>query len=186
MVKMQNMHSPSDDLSHFIRTAYLANRLRPVLTRVRQKLELKRARQLHKTGSSPPSPSTATSERFHVHEPRDVELFDWSKVEVVTPYDEHLTSDQYFVSSTSSHLRLSHLRVPNKVPEHPAVADAAVQVIGREEQARAPDRRRGALSQHMGLTQQTLDRLSFFVMGLLAPTLITWAVQGTTLPFAGQ
>jgi hypothetical protein len=188
MVKMQSMHSPNDELSEFIRTVYLANRLRPVLARVRRKLELKKARQLYRTDSSPSSPSAATSKRFHVHEPREVALFDWSKTQAVMPHDERLTSDQYFHSKKATHLKLSDLQVPPEVPAHPAIADAALQICGQDERAvTSTSSPSDTLLQRITntcLSQRTLDRLSFFAMGVLAPTVIGWAVQGSASPFA--
>jgi hypothetical protein len=187
MVKMQSMHSPNDELSEFIRTVYLANRLRPVLARVRRKLELKKARQLYRTNSSPSPRSAPTSERFHIEEPREVALFDWSKTEAVTPYDGRLTSDQYFHSKRTTHPKLSDLQVPTKGPAHPAIADAALQIWGQDEREGVSARPSDPFTQRVAdvcLSQRTLDRLSFFVMGVLAPTLIRWAIQGSASPFA--
>jgi hypothetical protein len=184
MVKMQNMHSPGDDLNDFIRTVYLASRMRPVLTRVRRKLEQQRARQLRQSDSSPPSPTKPTSEQFHLHLPRDVGLFDWSDTKAVTPNKERLTSNQYFDSSIKTSLKTSQIPVPLKIPAQPAVIDAALQVISREEEADVPDKPSGIALQRTCLSRRSLDRLSFFMMGVLAPTLITWAVQGRASPFA--
>jgi hypothetical protein len=184
LVEMLCIHSPTHELGEFIRTVYLANRLRPVLARVRRKIELKKARQLRRTDSSPPSPSAATtSERFHVHEPREVALFDWSKTQAVTPHDDRLTSDQYFHSKNETHLRPSTLQVPTKVPVHPAIADAALQICGQDERAGPIGRLLRGVA-NMCLSWLTLDRLSFFLMGVLAPTVINWAVQGCASPFA--
>ncbi|PVI02228.1 hypothetical protein DM02DRAFT_310627 [Periconia macrospinosa] len=135
LIKMQKMHGPNDTLADFIRLAYLANRLRPVLARVRRKLELKRARQLCSSDSSPPSPSsrsTSTSERFHVQEPRDVELFDWSNAQAVTPRKERLTSDQYFEAKKPKFvdLKLSFNNL-KKHELHAAITNAAPQVFDR-------------------------------------------------------
>jgi hypothetical protein len=185
MVKMQSMHSPDDDLNKFIRTVHLASRLRPFLTRVRRKLELQRAEQLRQSDNSPPSPVQTTSERFPMQVPRDVGLFDWSKSKaVVTPNDEKLTSSQYLGTIEKTSLRHSQIPVPLRIPEQPAVIDAALQVISREEQADVPNEPSGTFLQRTVLARCTLDRLSFFMMGVLAPTLITWAVQGRGSPFA--
>jgi hypothetical protein len=187
MVKMQSMHSPSDELSEFIRTVYLANRLRPVLARVRRKLELKKARQLLRTDSSPSSRSAALSQRFHAHEPREVELFDWSNAQAVTPHDGRLTSDQYFHPKRKTSLKLGDLQMRTEVSARPTMADAALQIRSQDEREVVPARPSDTFLPRvadMRLSQRTLDRLSFFVMGVLAPTLIGWAVQGSASPFA--
>jgi hypothetical protein len=64
------------------------------------------------------------------------------------------------------------------------VIDAALQVISWEEEADVPDKPSGIALQRTCLSRRSLDRLSFFMMGVLAPTLITWAVQGRASPFA--
>jgi len=187
MVKMQSMHSPNDELSEFIRTVYLANRLRPVLARVRRKLELKRARQLCRTDSTPPSPSAATSERFHVHEPRDVALFDWSRALAVTPREERLTSDQYFQPKESTHPKLHDMRLQTEVPQGTSMANAALEALSQGEQADAPVKSGGTILQRatsVRLSQRTLEGLLFFAMGVLAPTVLDWAVRGSASPFA--
>ena len=180
MVNMQNMHSPHQDLDEFLRTVYLANRMRPVLARARRKIELKRARELCRTDSSPPSPSAATSERFHVQEPRDVGLFDWSSALAVTPRSERLTSDEYFHSKKKTPLKLENF------PGRPAMADAALQLFNREDQPLESSGPVSQLASKTRLSQRTLDGLFFFGMGVLAPTVIGWAVQRSASLFAAR
>lgn len=178
MVTMQSMHSPNDDLRKFIRTVYLANRLRPVLARVRRSLELKRARQLCRTSSTPPSPAATTSEQFHFGAPRDVGLFDWSKAQAVTKDEERLTSDQYL----KLHLKLHDLGVPTEALEHPTSGVAALQLGRRQAPADAPAQTTSTFLQratNICLSQRALDGLLFFGMGVLAPTVLSWAVHGS-------
>jgi hypothetical protein len=188
MVEMLCIHSPTHELGEFIRTVHLANRLRPVLARVRRKIELQKARQLRRTDNSPPSPSGATTgERFHVHEPGEVALFDWSKMQAVTPHDQRLTSDEYFCSKSETYLKPSDLQVPTKASVHLAIADAAQQVLGHDDRAGASASPTGTLLRRVAnlcLSRLTLDRLSFFLVGVLAPTVIRWAVQGSASPLA--
>jgi hypothetical protein len=188
MVKLQSMHSPTDELREFIRTVHQANRLRPVLARVRRRLELKKARQLCRTDSSLASPSAATtSERFHVQEPREIALFDWSKTQVVTPHDQSLTSDQYFHSERETNHTTSESQVPTKTLVHTDTADAALHVWSQHRRGNTLAGLTGTLLgrvANMCLSRLTLDRMSFFLMGVLAPTFISWAVQGSASPLA--
>lgn len=191
MVKMQSMRSPSDKLNEFIRTAFLANRLRPVLARVRRKLELERASRLCRTDSMPSSASPTTSERFHMHPPRDVELFDYSNVQAVTPYDERLTSDQYFHSkkATGLHVETHRAKVPIETPERPKMVDAALEALSQEQDADTPAELNGTFLQratNMCVSQRTLDGMLFFGLGVLAPTIAKWAMQGSASPFAAR
>lgn len=185
-VKLQSRHGPNDELTEFIRTVYLANRLRPVLARVRQKLELRRARELFRTNSTPPSPSVATSERFHILEPRDVGLFDWSKAQVVTPHNEHLTSDQYFQSRDSSDSGLRGALLALKPKEKPSMAEAPLLPHNEEESTKNRTgfiESCGKAAMDISLSQRARDGLLFFAMGVLAPTLVNWAMHGSALPF---
>ncbi|KAH8696833.1 hypothetical protein GQ44DRAFT_718969 [Phaeosphaeriaceae sp. PMI808] len=179
MVKLQNMHSPNDDLRNFIRTVYLANRLRPLLARIRRQIELKKARQLFRTDSSLSSPSVATSERFHVQEPRDVGLYDWSKAQAITPHDERLTSDQYYQSKNTLFRKLSEFGLPIEVDDQDMV-DPALCMSSWEAQ---PDKQTACnrtLLHHPNngcLSQRTLEGLLCFTIGVLAPTVLGWAVH---------
>jgi hypothetical protein len=187
MVKMQSMHSPSHKLSEFIRTAYLANRLRPVLARVRRKLELERARHLCRTDSTPSSPSPATSERFHVHEPRDVGLFDWSGAQAITPHKQRLTSDEYFQTEEALNSQLDEPTVATEATDQPKMAKATLQAMRQESLTDVPAERNDTLLQratNMRLSQRVRDGLLFFALGVLAPTIAKWAVQGSTAAVA--
>jgi hypothetical protein len=186
-VKMQSMHSPNDDLSDFIRTVYMANRLRPVLARIRRRRDVRQAHQLQRTDTSPPSSPIAntTSEQFLGKNPRNVELFDWSKAKAVTPHEERLSPGEYFL--TTPQPKLHDQQVPTQVPEQPTMADAALQVFSREVQKDAPVEPSGGSLQRTTdtrLSQRTLDGLLFFTLGVIAPTMMRWAVQGRAPPFA--
>jgi hypothetical protein len=174
LVRMQKMSSPAHELSDFIWKVNMAKILRPVLTRFRRRRELRQALQLQATDSapstSPPSPLTrTTSIEFLKKEPREVELFDWSKAELFKPkptpkHDGHV---------------IHHLETesqPVEVGPKPRPRDAALPVPEGSLQ-RAPALR---------LSQRALDRLLFFALGILAPTLVRWATQGCASPFAGS
>jgi hypothetical protein len=184
MVRMQSMRSPSDKLKEFIRTAYLANRLRPVLARVRRKLELQRARQLCRTDSIPSSASSTTSERFHMHEPRDVGLFDYSNAQAVTRNDARLTSDQYFhpMESSGLHIDTPGTSVAVEAPDQLKMADAALEALSREKSTDTPAEHEGTFWQratNMRMSQRTMDGMMFFGLGVLAPTIAKWVMQGS-------
>lgn len=185
MVKMQKMRSPGDKLNEFIRTAYLANRLRPVLARVRRKLELERARQLCRTDSSLSSTSSTTSERFHTHEPRDVALYDYSNVQAVIPQDE--TSDQSFSEEQSFSLEAATVRTEAPAPasDHPRMAEAALEALSQEKATDPPDERNSNFWQratNTHVSQRALDGILFFGLGVLAPTIAKWMMQGGGAP----
>ncbi|KAF2821077.1 hypothetical protein CC86DRAFT_386623 [Ophiobolus disseminans] len=187
MVKMQSMHSPNDDLSEFIRTIHLANRLRPLLARIRRKLELKRARQLFRTDSTLSSSSSVTSERFHVHEPRDVGLFDWSNAQAVTPRHEHLTSDEYFHLEEPFDSEPHSMSAPSEPSKAPSLADITLQPYDQGPKADNSAETTSAFFQYAASifsSPRALDRLLFFSVGVLAPTLVRWAVHGSASPFA--
>lgn len=259
-IKLQSMHSPEDDLSEFIRMVHLANRLRPLLARIRHRRDYRLAKQLKRTDTSPPASPTAntTSEQFLEKEPRNIGLFDWSKAIAVTPQKERLSPGEYFdlkiqqpemngqqeqpealeepkmpqteLNGQQEQLETAHkkrlspeedfglkisqpkvngqqdqpetLEEPKisqpemngqqEQPENPEelkMADTALQVSDREVHADAAVKHVGSSSQcstNRSLSQRTRDGLLFFALGLMAPTMMSWAVQGLASPFAAS
>jgi hypothetical protein len=187
-IKMQNMRSPDDDLSKFIRTVHMANRLRPLLAQIRHRRDYKQAKQLRRTDTSSPTSPTAgtTSEHFLGKEPRNVELFDWSNATAVTPQLERFSPREYFDLKIPQPKHHGH-QLPTESPEHSTMADAALQVYSREAHVGEPVEPSRAISQRTPdtrLSQRALDGLLFFALGVLAPTMMRWAVQGRASLFA--
>ncbi|KAF2685665.1 hypothetical protein K458DRAFT_300405, partial [Lentithecium fluviatile CBS 122367] len=179
-VKMQSMHSPVDELNEFIRALHMANRLRPLLARIRRRREVRLAQQLY-ASSSPSSPiENTTGEQFLGKKPRNVDLFDWSGAKAVTPGDERMSPGEYFDLKIPPP-KLYDLHVPA------TKADEVPHSFSREAQTDAPVEPRGNTLQGTAKprpSQRILDGLLFFTLGVLAPTVVGWVTQGCAAPSA--
>ncbi|KAF2107042.1 hypothetical protein BDV96DRAFT_654133 [Lophiotrema nucula] len=188
-VDMLNMHSPADDLRKFMKRIHAANMLRPLLARIRRKRERQQALQLRRTDTSPPSSPIAdtTSELFLGEEPRNIGLFNWSDTKAVTPHHERFSPGEYF-SLEFPHSSLHERDVQPERPDAPTKEDAAPQQFSRQEQADVSVKRtRSAFQRVVDVTsQRVVDGLLFFTLGVLAPTVIRWAMQGSAIPFAAS
>ena len=152
-----------------MRTVRLAHKMRPLLARIRQRREGRQALQIRRTDSTPPpSPLVgSTSEQFMEKQPRDVELFDWSTAKVVPLRVKHLFG-RYIDSLW--------LRRTTEAPERTNMSNAALRVL----QSRP---HQGAV---LRLSQRTTDGFLFFALGVSAPTVIRWGLQGCASLFAAS
>jgi hypothetical protein len=119
-------------------------------------------------------------------EPRNIELFDWSNATVVTPHHERFSPGEYFDLKIPQTKRRDQ-QPPTKAPEHSTMADATLQACNREMQVDSPVEPSATSLQRTTdtrLSQRTLDGLLFFTLGVLAPTMMRWAVQGRASLFA--
>jgi len=167
------MRSPHNDMRQFMRTVRLANRLRPLLARIRRRRDLNQAQQLRRTGTTPPSPIAETSEQFLGHEPRDISLFDWSDTRAVTPDHGRLLLEEYFSSEERT------------VPKQFALSDAAPQIKSPEK--KTPPQSRGAIRKwfyNLRPLSRAQNSLLFFMLGVLAPTVVSWMTRGSASPFS--
>ncbi|KAF2653327.1 hypothetical protein K491DRAFT_634032 [Lophiostoma macrostomum CBS 122681] len=215
LVRMQKMSSPAHELSDFIWRVNMAKILRPMLTRARRRRELTQALQLRGTasvpGSAPPSPvARTTSLEFLKKEPRDVELFDWSNAELfdsseaglASKHEDHVSDDpeataqpteaqRKLVNETYSGIPEEPESInkqgqdPKKPSESPDFSASAPRPIQKDAALLVPEES----VQHASgprLSQRALDGVMFFTLGLLAPTLVRWAIHGCASPFAGS
>jgi hypothetical protein len=164
LVKLQSMHSPADDLNKFIRTVQLANHLRPLLARIRQRRQVQQAQRLrrHDSESSSSAVQRTTRNEFLGKVPRQVKLFDLSDARYIPPQ----TNTPQPVSPT--------LWGPNRF------INAAL--------------RRYVKLSHFGelrfnqlcLSQRVRDGVLYFTLGVLAPTIFRWMIQGCPMPLIAQ
>ncbi|KAF2257627.1 hypothetical protein CC78DRAFT_206179 [Lojkania enalia] len=196
-IDFQSMHSPLDDLEELLRTIRAASRLRPLLSRIRERRELRQRRQIRRTDTSPPSPIATTRDQFLSEKPRNVELFDWTSLNDgaetlrVLQNPAPVTSNGLVKLRTpKNNIEDGNQDVAPKLLKKVVVRNIALKMYGWVVALLEGHKRNrgGAITwtQALRLSQQARRSVIYFALGLIASRIFGGVIQGSAAAFGFQ